>query len=227
MDANGNGLLSVAELDKAIVTAWPEYDHTAGHGGASPPVLAAHRAADFSGDGFVDIHEFERLLQALVYFNNLWHRFEEIDSSGDRRLSAVEFAAGASHVGLSLSHKEAMAEFRAICNHTESGGEGSSGDVPATAAAAHFMPGRHVLFGAVVSGPLFCGVSCFRRAQAVRRARQPSVDDQWLVVGAQVTSARGARSATSTRAVRTSRSSRWVGARRVGGSRRPRRCSGY
>ena len=37
------------------------------------------KAADTSGDGFIERNEFSRLLSYLVYFNNLWHVFEEID----------------------------------------------------------------------------------------------------------------------------------------------------
>jgi len=47
----------------------------------------------------------------MVYFNNLWHKFEEIDSDHDRRIDAEEFAAGCEVVGLRLSPEEAAAEF--------------------------------------------------------------------------------------------------------------------
>jgi hypothetical protein len=48
----------------------------------------------------------------MVYFNNLWHKFEEIDSDHDRRVNAEEFAEGCEVVGLRLSPEEAAAEFR-------------------------------------------------------------------------------------------------------------------
>ena len=47
----------------------------------------------------------------MVYFNNLWHKFEEIDSDHDHRIDAEEFAAGCEVVGLRLSPEEAAAEF--------------------------------------------------------------------------------------------------------------------
>jgi hypothetical protein len=39
-----------------------------------------------TGDGFIQRKEFKKLLHYLVYFNNVWHLFEQIDSNGDRRL---------------------------------------------------------------------------------------------------------------------------------------------
>ena len=49
-----------------------------------------------------------------MYFNNLWHKFEEIDSDHDRRLTPEEFAHGCSVIGLELSPEEATAEFGKI-----------------------------------------------------------------------------------------------------------------
>lgn len=48
----------------------------------------------------------------IVYFNNLWHKFEEIDKDHDHRLNAHEFANWCQVVGISLSSEEAAAEFR-------------------------------------------------------------------------------------------------------------------
>ena len=55
-----------------------------------------------------------------MYFNNLWHKFEEIDSDHDRRLTPDEFAHGCSVVGMDLSAEEAAAEFAKI--DTDGGG---------------------------------------------------------------------------------------------------------
>ena len=48
----------------------------------------------------------------MVYFNNLWHKFEEIYSDHDRRINAEEFREGCEVVGLRLSDEEAAAEFK-------------------------------------------------------------------------------------------------------------------
>ena len=67
-----------------------------------------------SEDGWVGRKEFRLLLEYLVYFNNLWDKFDEIDSSGDRRLSVDEFIAGCDLVGETMTAVEARREFSEI-----------------------------------------------------------------------------------------------------------------
>ena len=85
-DNNGNGGLSLAEIDKAIVELYPEFDH-------KPALMRAYKAADKSGDGFIERREFKKLLHYLVYFNDLWDEFEKIDSDGVREHTARIAAA--------------------------------------------------------------------------------------------------------------------------------------
>ena len=120
IDVNGNGGLSLAEIDKAVVEGLlgsvlgcPNFNH-------KPALIRAYKAADKSGDGFIERSEFTKLLHFIVYFNNCWHMFEEIDSDHDRRLSKMEFVAGCATMGLNLSAAEATAEF-AACD-TDGGG---------------------------------------------------------------------------------------------------------
>jgi Ca2+-binding EF-hand superfamily protein len=47
----------------------------------------------------------------LVYFNGLWEKFEEIDSSGDRRLTLQEFVEGTRILGMDVTLAEAKCEF--------------------------------------------------------------------------------------------------------------------
>jgi hypothetical protein len=75
IDVNGNGALSLAEIDKAVVSGFlgkamhcPDFDH-------KPALMRAYHAADASHDGFIERSEFMKLLKYLVYFNNLWHKF--------------------------------------------------------------------------------------------------------------------------------------------------------
>ena len=63
-------------------------------------LMRAYQAADKGYDGLIQRREFRKLLHYLVYFNNLWHKFEEIDSDGDRRLSEAEFIKGCAVVGV-------------------------------------------------------------------------------------------------------------------------------
>ena len=45
------------------------------------------------------------------FFNNLWDKFEAIDTDGDRRLTESEFVAGCKAVELTITEEEAKAEF--------------------------------------------------------------------------------------------------------------------
>ena len=97
MDFNGNGSLSLAEIDKAIVELWPQFDH-------KKAVLRAYKAADRNGDGFIRRREFRLLLEYIIYFNRLWDTFESIDANHDQRLDRDEFSAASKLVGHALTH---------------------------------------------------------------------------------------------------------------------------
>lgn len=105
LDENASGKLSLAELDKGVVTLFPEYNH-------KPALMAAYKACDSSGNGFVERKEFGYFLRYLVYYNNLWSVFMAIDEDGDRRISKEEFHAAADK--LELSSKEATVVFEEI-----------------------------------------------------------------------------------------------------------------
>jgi Ca2+-binding EF-hand superfamily protein len=107
MDFNGNGVLSLAEIDKAIVESYPQYHH-------KPALMRAYKAADKNDDGYIKDNEFHKLLHYLVYFNNLWHKFEEIDVDGDGRLDIHEFVSGCRRVGVDLG-PDPSSEFSVIC----------------------------------------------------------------------------------------------------------------
>eukprot|EP01048_Picozoa_sp_COSAG05_P021178 COSAG05_NODE_3817_length_1822_cov_1.278003_1_plen_293_part_00 len=50
------------------------------------------------------------------YYNNLWHKFAEIDSDGDRRLSAEDFTKACAVVGVTgLSPDDVREEFHYLC----------------------------------------------------------------------------------------------------------------
>jgi Ca2+-binding EF-hand superfamily protein len=117
LDVNGNGGLSLAEIDKGVVSGIftkalsPEGSQNGESFDHKPALMRAYRAADRSQDGFIERSEFALLLQYMVYFNNLWHKFEAIDSDHDRRLDLGEFTAGCKMLGLEISAEEAEAEF--------------------------------------------------------------------------------------------------------------------
>ena len=105
MDGNGNGLLSLAEIDLAVSTLYPDFDH-------KPALMRAYKAADESGDGWIGPREFRQLLRYLVYFNQLWDEFEAMDVDHDRRIEVDEFMTGCKAVGLKISPAEAEAQFQ-------------------------------------------------------------------------------------------------------------------
>jgi len=104
MDNNGNGILSLAEVDKAVIELYPHFNH-------KPALMRAYKAADKSGDGWIGRREFRLFIRYLGYFNDLWDKFEAIDTSHDRRITPEEFANGCGVIGLPLSAEEADEEF--------------------------------------------------------------------------------------------------------------------
>ena len=141
LDANRNGGLSLAEIDKGVVsgaftkvlspegsTGGESFDH-------KPALMRAYHAADRSKDGFIERSEFAVLLHYMVYFNNMWHKFEAIDSDHDRRLDLAEFTAGCEVLGLEISAEEAEVEF-ARCD-ADGGGMILFGEFCAWCAARH------------------------------------------------------------------------------------------
>ena len=108
-DVNGNGHLSLAEIDKAVVEQFPWYGHKAA-------LMRAYKAADADGNGWIGQREFRKLLHFVVYFNKLWHIFEQLDADNDHRIQKAEFISSASKIpGLEqLSPRVAAAKFDRI-----------------------------------------------------------------------------------------------------------------
>ena len=152
MDYNGNGALSLAEIDKAVVELWPQFNN-------KPALMRAYKAADKSGDGWIGRRGFKLLLQYIEYFNFLWHEFEAIDANHDRRLSLQEFVAGCTAVGHKLSLIEASREFNKM---DENGGEC---DVPLTRTFCRC----YILTTVAVPAWFYCAVRWLRALRRVLR----------------------------------------------------------
>ena len=162
LDYNGTGGLSLAEIDKGMIEMFPSFN-------CKPALMGAYKAADKSGDGFIERREFRLLLHYLVYFNNLYHKFEEIDSDHDGRLSLDEFIHGCASVGVSIDRAEAEAEFARMddndggyvlfdefctwCAMRESGAAETAADAPEEA-----VSGAGVNWDMLASGPGVVGV---------------------------------------------------------------------
>jgi len=123
-DPNGNGILSLAEVDKGLRktleprTLPPQVVGRAFHAARaiSPPV------ADFSDD-YIDAKEFRFFLLYLHHYLRLWTWFCKVDSSGDGRLGFEEFTSalplltawlpGAALEGIAQDPSSAFAEMDA------------------------------------------------------------------------------------------------------------------
>lgn len=84
MDVNGNGRISLAEIDKLIVEKYPTFNN-------KPALMRAYKAADADDDGLINRKEFKRLWAYIAYFNNLWHKFSVFDHNQDRKINRTEF----------------------------------------------------------------------------------------------------------------------------------------
>jgi Ca2+-binding EF-hand superfamily protein len=84
LDYNGNGMLSLAEIDKGIVESHPNLNH-------KPAIMRAYKACDKNDDGFITKKEFPFLLRYVYYYNELWKQFDAMDDDQDRRLDLAEF----------------------------------------------------------------------------------------------------------------------------------------
>ena len=103
-DVHGNGVLSLAQVDQAVMEVFPEFDH-------KMALMRAYKAADASGDGWINREAFHQLLAHLLYFTERWDRFEEVDVDDDRRVSRVEFRRACSLVQLAVSPADADRAF--------------------------------------------------------------------------------------------------------------------
>ena len=76
------------------------------------------QAADQNQNGYVNRKEFRLLLEYLIYFNNVWDKFTEIDGStgevDDRRLTIEEFKQGCAALDEALTDEEAVKEFQTM-----------------------------------------------------------------------------------------------------------------
>jgi hypothetical protein len=108
LDINGNGKVSLAEIDKLMVYSYPKLNN-------KKALMRAYKQTCLmdggDGDAWVEPHELPQLLVNLFYFNKLYAAFIDIDRDFDRRLDKNEFYLGAKKLGLKLKRKAANKEF--------------------------------------------------------------------------------------------------------------------
>ena len=108
LDVNGNGKVSLAEIDKLMVYSYPKLNN-------KKALMRAYKQTCLmdggDGDAWVEPKELPMLLVNLFYFNKLYAAFIDIDRDFDRRLDKKEFYLGAKKLGLKLKRREAEKEF--------------------------------------------------------------------------------------------------------------------
>lgn len=110
-DANGNGSVSLGEIDAVVTKLFPDYNHS--H--YKPALVWAYKMADSDHSGLITRSEFNLLLRCLATFQHLWKRFDELDKDSDHVLSLSEFLHGREALGLgNLDERRATALFNKI-----------------------------------------------------------------------------------------------------------------
>eukprot|EP01113_Clastostelium_recurvatum_P019755 TRINITY_DN2334_c0_g1_i2.p1 TRINITY_DN2334_c0_g1~~TRINITY_DN2334_c0_g1_i2.p1 ORF type:complete len:141 (-),score=28.52 TRINITY_DN2334_c0_g1_i2:111-533(-) len=111
-DMNGNGKLSLAEIDKGVGELYPDLFQD------KRAMMRAYKAVDANKDGLISFKEFEQLLDFLYYFNALGKQFASIDLDHDHRVTLEEFKKGARKIGLVDSDADIEGQFHLIdTNH--------------------------------------------------------------------------------------------------------------
>ena len=112
LEYNGNGHVSLAEIDKWTTENYPLLT-------SKPALMRAYKRAIRGGDNdFVEKNEFKTLLRYLVAFHRVFEVFSQIDSSQDRRVDFEEFKKGLPLLGIDMTEQQAKAEFDGVdTNH--------------------------------------------------------------------------------------------------------------
>eukprot|EP01062_Namystynia_karyoxenos_P037187 TRINITY_DN2708_c0_g1_i2.p1 TRINITY_DN2708_c0_g1~~TRINITY_DN2708_c0_g1_i2.p1 ORF type:complete len:299 (+),score=110.50 TRINITY_DN2708_c0_g1_i2:79-897(+) len=102
IDVNGNGKLSLAEIDKYISEEASAYDH-------KPALMRAMKLADRDGDrdGLMELKEFSHFIEFLSLYTDMWKIFEQIDTGHDRRINRAEFKEGIQRAGVEVPDPDA------------------------------------------------------------------------------------------------------------------------
>jgi Ca2+-binding EF-hand superfamily protein len=88
LDNNGNGIVSLAEIDLFVSTKYKVLDH-------KPALIRAYvKTVNRNPDNFVHRSEFTDLMKNIIYYNHLFDVFNKFDVDHDHRISLEEFKAG-------------------------------------------------------------------------------------------------------------------------------------
>lgn len=109
IDFNGNNIVSLAEIDKLVVEAYPLLNH-------KPALMRAYKKTirDGNGDDWVQKREFKSLLANLFYFNKIFWVFDQVDENHDRRMNYDEFKMCMVMCGAGLTEAEVRRDFEMV-----------------------------------------------------------------------------------------------------------------
>ncbi|CAJ1353909.1 unnamed protein product [Effrenium voratum] len=113
LDFNGNGIVSLAEIDRLVVDQYPLLNHKPALMRAYQKTISKPGGGD--GDAWVEKKEFKTLLVNLFYFNKISWIFEQgagIDM--DRRMTLEDFRRVLVLCGCSMTDAEAKKQFEAM-----------------------------------------------------------------------------------------------------------------
>jgi len=96
IDFNGNGYVSLAEIDKMVVEMQNDPESPFQGFNNKPALMRAYKASCMGGKkaDWVERKEFPFLIRNLFFFDKLWDIFDDIDKDDDRRISQDEFQVG-------------------------------------------------------------------------------------------------------------------------------------
>jgi Ca2+-binding EF-hand superfamily protein len=104
-DYNGNGICSLAEIDRAVLMVLPSISKH------KPAIMRAYKTADLDQNGYISRTEFRHMTKLLSYYNDLFLLFQKMDSDNDRRVGFEEFKKGAKKISLIISEGKLSEEF--------------------------------------------------------------------------------------------------------------------
>jgi len=106
LDYNGNGIVSLAEIDKWAVENYPLLNH-------KPALMRCYKCTIKTGkhhDDWVHRVDFKKMIVNMFYFNKLYWIFDEANGD-DRRMTFPEFQMVLTLCGTQMSPSQAQQEF--------------------------------------------------------------------------------------------------------------------
>ena len=108
LDNNGNGIVSLAEIDAFAVYTYPLLNK-------KPALMRAYKkTVEHDADEFVHKNEFRNLIENLFYFNRIYYVFQELDVDNDKRIDIAEFKRGYPLLKLGITKVNADSVFKEI-----------------------------------------------------------------------------------------------------------------